>query len=135
MPSVTIFRILADLSHMSSKGILIWAIHSNKSAEGVSLLTQLLYVLVFITRYLDLFFYNPFASWITIWNTIFKIVFITTSAYIVFLMMRVFARTREKEYGWKLATWSLLGSVLAAPVVTYVLEGWEYFTLMEVSRA
>jgi len=46
-----LFRVLADVSHTCSKLILIWSIHSNKSAEGVSLLTQLLYIAVFGTRY------------------------------------------------------------------------------------
>jgi len=53
--NMNIFRILGDVSHTASKCILIYQIHHNKSAEGVSLLTQLLYILVFGTRYLDLF--------------------------------------------------------------------------------
>ncbi len=32
--NLNIFRILGDVSHTASKCILIWAIHSNKSAEG-----------------------------------------------------------------------------------------------------
>ena len=31
---MNVFRITGDLSHLASIGILIWAIHSNKSAEG-----------------------------------------------------------------------------------------------------
>jgi hypothetical protein len=31
---LNLFRIVADLFHTASKCILIWAIHSNKSAEG-----------------------------------------------------------------------------------------------------
>lgn len=31
---LNLFRVIADLSHTASKCILIWAIHSNKSAEG-----------------------------------------------------------------------------------------------------
>ena len=31
---MNVFRILGDVSHTLSKCILIWAIHSNKSAEG-----------------------------------------------------------------------------------------------------
>ncbi|KAI0575907.1 ERD2 ER lumen protein retaining receptor [Pyrenophora tritici-repentis] len=50
-----LFHILGDVSHTSSKLILIWAIHANSSAEGVSLITQVLYALVFGTRYLDIF--------------------------------------------------------------------------------
>lgn len=29
-----VFRVLADLSHLGSICLLIWAIHKNKSAEG-----------------------------------------------------------------------------------------------------
>lgn len=29
-----VFRVLADLSHLASICLLIWAIHKNKSAEG-----------------------------------------------------------------------------------------------------
>ena len=35
-----IFRILGDLSHTASKCILIWAIHSNRSAEGRMLMIR-----------------------------------------------------------------------------------------------
>ncbi|GIZ42027.1 hypothetical protein CKM354_000530700 [Cercospora kikuchii] len=126
---MNIFRILGDVSHTASKCILIWAIHSNKSAEGVSLLTQLLYCLVFTTRYLDLFWVPPWFSW---WNFVLKLFYIASSAYIVFVMMRVFARTREKEYGWKLAIWSLAGSTVGAPIVCLLFEGWKRSTLSEV---
>ncbi len=117
--SFNVFRVLGDLSHTASKCILIYAIHRNKSAEGVSLLTQLLYILVFGTRYLDLLWVPPWYSW---WNTVLKIFYMGSSAYIVWLMMRVYARTREKEYAWKLAMYSLLASLISAPVVCFVLE-------------
>lgn len=122
-------RVLGDLSHTASKLVLVWAIHSNKSAEGVSLLTQLLYILVFITRYLDLFWVPP--SW-SIWNFVLKIFYITSSAYIVFLMMRVYARTREREYGWKLAIYCLVGSAALAAPVCILFEHWKNATPGEV---
>ena len=128
---MNIFRILADLSHTASKCILIWAIHHNKSAEGVSLLTQLLYILVFGTRYLDLFWVPPWWDW---WNTVLKIFYLFSSAYIVWLMMRVYARTREKEYAWKLGTWSLGASLVSAPIVTLIFHGWGDSDIAEVSR-
>lgn len=131
-PSVSVFRILADISHTTSKIILIWAIHNNRSAEGVSLLTQVLYILVFVSRYLDLLWNNPVANWLAVWNTCLKVFYIASSGYIVFLMMRVFARTREREYAWKLGLWSLLGSLVAAAPVTYLFEGWGYFSFIEV---
>lgn len=32
---LNVFHVLADLAHISSKCILIWAIHRNRSAEGM----------------------------------------------------------------------------------------------------
>ena len=89
-------------------------------------------MLVFGTRYLDLFWVPPWYSW---WNTVLKIFYIGSSAYIVWLMMRGFARTREKEKGWKLACWSLGACVLSTPVVCISLRGWKYTTFSEVSYA
>ena len=129
--NMNVFRVLGDLSHAASKCILIWAIHSNKSAEGVSLLTQLLYILVFGTRYLDLFWVPP---WWSLWNTVFKIFYIGSSAYIVWVMMRVYARTREKEYAWKLATWSLAGSLVIAPIVVLIFRKLKNVTFIEVRK-
>ncbi|KAL1304046.1 hypothetical protein AAFC00_000483 [Neodothiora populina] len=118
-----IFRILGDVSHTVSKCILIWSIHSNTSAEGVSLITQILYILVFCSRYLDLLWSAPFHSFESFWNFTLKIFYITSSAYIVFLMLRVFARTREREQAWRLGAYSLGGSVLAAPIAVAIFEG------------
>lgn len=36
MSTWNVFRILGDCSHLSSICILIWAIHRNRSAEGMS---------------------------------------------------------------------------------------------------
>lgn len=129
---MNVFRILADLSHTASKCILIWAIHSNRSAEGVSLLTQSLYTMVFCTRYLDLFWVSPTASW---WNFVLKIFYISSSFYIVWIMMRVFARTREREYAWKLASWSLAASVVSAPLVCLIFQGTRGISVFEVSHS
>ncbi|TKA66333.1 hypothetical protein B0A55_10577 [Friedmanniomyces simplex] len=127
--NLTILRLLGDISHTASKLILIHSIHSNQSAEGVSLLTQLLYILVFLTRYLDLFWVPPWWSW---WNFTLKLFYIGSSAYIVWLMMKKFARTREKERGWSLATGVLGGSLVAGPIVCLVIRGWKYSTFSEV---
>ncbi|KAK5130259.1 hypothetical protein LTR08_002260 [Meristemomyces frigidus] len=122
-------RVLGDVSHSASKCILIYSIHHNKSAEGISLLTQLLYILIFGARYLDLFWVPPWYNW---WNFVLKLLYIASSAYIVWVMMRVYARTREKEYGWKLATWSLGGSLVSAPLVCLLFDGWRGFKFTEI---
>lgn len=46
-----------------------------------------------------------------------KVFYVATSVYVVFLMMRVYARTREREKAWRLGIYCLLVSgVLATPV-------------------
>ena len=42
MGNMNVFRILGDLSHAASKCILIWAIHANRSAEGIRLRPDLM---------------------------------------------------------------------------------------------
>jgi len=111
------FRILGDACHTASKCILIWAMHSNKSAEGVSLVSQALYALVFCTRYLDIF--GPIFG---LWNFVLKIFYILSSLYILFLMLRVFPRTREREKAWKLGAACLGGSIILAPLVMMLFD-------------
>ena len=87
--------------------------------SGVSLITQMLYVAVFVTRYLDLFWVPPMAF---LWNFILKNFYILTSLYIIFIMMKVYARTREREKAWRLGAYCLGGSVILAPIVTAIAK-------------
>ncbi len=126
LTSYQIFRILGDVSHTLSKCILIFAIHRNHSTEGVSLITQALYCLVFIARYLDLFNYF---RW---WNTTLKVFYILSSLYILFLMLRVYARTREREKAWKFGAFCLGGSAISAPFVMMAFKSKVDWGFMEV---
>ncbi|KAF2996271.1 hypothetical protein E8E13_004800 [Curvularia kusanoi] len=110
-----LFHLLGDVSHTSSKLILIWAIHKNSSAEGVSLITQALYAVVFCTRYLDIFTTSPGGDAEHTWNFTLKIFYTLSSFYIIFLMTSVYARTREREKAWKFGLYCLLGALVVAP--------------------
>lgn len=96
---------------------------------GVSLLTQLLYIAVFLTRYLDLFWVPPSASW---WNFILKNFYIWSSIYIIILMTRIYARTREREKAWKWGAYAGGASLVAAPLVSLIFNGWTRSTFVEV---
>ncbi|TPX17177.1 uncharacterized protein E0L32_003295 [Thyridium curvatum] len=111
-----IFRILGDCSHLLSKAILIFAIHRNRSAEGVSMITQVLYAVVFCTRYLDIFRERY------LWNLFFKIFYITSSIYIIAIMRWVYPRTREKELAWKMGAVVTAGSLLLSPFAMLIFE-------------
>lgn len=88
----------------------------------MSLISQALYAIVFCTRYVDLFWKNPHSNY---WNFIFKIFYIVSSLYILLLMMRIFARTREREMAWRMGAYALLGSLLLCPFITMIArETW-----------
>jgi len=73
---------------------LLLKIHATKSCAGVSLRTQELYALVFLTRYLDLLF-----SFISVYNTVMKIIFISTAFCIIWYVRRhkVVSQTYDKD--------------------------------------
>lgn len=52
---MNIFRLLGDMSHLASFGFLIARLREKRNCTGISLKTQELLLLVFVTRYLDLF--------------------------------------------------------------------------------
>lgn len=58
---------------------------SRRSTIGISLKTQILYCIVFITRYFDLLW-----TYVSFYNTAMKLFFITSSCYTVYLMMYKF---------------------------------------------
>ncbi|KAK5135733.1 hypothetical protein LTR08_004719 [Meristemomyces frigidus] len=89
---MNIFRILADLSHLASVLILIGKMRSSSSASGISFKSQFLYLVVYVSRYLDLLWTDPTKN---LWNTFFKIIFIASQSYIVYLMLVDFKPTHD----------------------------------------
>jgi len=69
--------------HLASFFVLFLKMLSSRSVEGLSLKTQELYLLVFVTRYIDLLLPHHW-SWLVIYNTIMKIIYISASATIVY---------------------------------------------------
>ncbi|KAL2127935.1 hypothetical protein VTI74DRAFT_9948 [Chaetomium olivicolor] len=121
----TIFRIAADLSHITAKCILIFSIHRNRSSEGVSLLTQLFYALVFMTRYTDLF-RESYA-----WNYFFKVFYLLSSFYTIAIMRYVYPRTREREVAWKLSALILVACLVLSPFVMLIFHPSRYWSFVE----
>ncbi|KAG6840090.1 hypothetical protein C0991_009013 [Blastosporella zonata] len=88
--AMNIFRLLGDLSHLASILILLHKIQTSRSCRGISFKTQALYVAVFLTRYLDLFF-----RYISLYNSVMKLFFIASSCYILYLMRYRFRPTHD----------------------------------------
>ncbi|GAB5035681.1 er lumen protein retaining receptor [Nannochloropsis oceanica] len=79
--SMNIFRLAGDMSHVFSIIILLLRLQVAKNANGVSLKTQELFLIVFCTRYLDLFI-----RYISLYNSVMKILYIGSTAAIVHMI-------------------------------------------------
>ncbi|GAB4858186.1 endoplasmic reticulum retention protein [Ancistrocladus abbreviatus] len=120
---MNIFRLAGDMTHLLSIIVLLLKIRTTKSCSGISLKTQELYVIVFVTRYMDLF-----SRYISFYNTIMKIVFLLTSMAIVWYMRyhKVVKQTYNKEED----TFRHYFLVLPSLVLALLLP--QAFTIMEV---
>ena len=78
---MNIFRLAGDMSHVVSIMVLILRLRVNKNATGISLKTQELFLLVFITRYLDLF-----TTFYSVYNSFMKIAYIASTTFIIYMI-------------------------------------------------
>lgn len=84
-----LFRVAGDFSHLASIFILLHKIIQLKSCAGISFKSQVLYLIVYVTRYLDLpWTHSPY-------NFIFKILFICSQFYTIYLMAREYKPTND----------------------------------------
>jgi len=89
---MNIFRALGDLVHLISILILLLKIRATKNCAGISLKTQELYSLVFVTRYLDIFWTFD------LYLTTMKIIYISSSFAIVYLMRTTYKHSYDREH-------------------------------------
>eukprot|EP00933_Yihiella_yeosuensis_P029545 TRINITY_DN23169_c0_g1_i1.p1 TRINITY_DN23169_c0_g1~~TRINITY_DN23169_c0_g1_i1.p1 ORF type:complete len:219 (-),score=29.57 TRINITY_DN23169_c0_g1_i1:114-770(-) len=78
---MNIFRLCGDMLHLLSILMLLWKLNKTKNCVGVSCRMQEMYAAVFIFRYLDLLW-----SFISVYNTVMKVIFITSTLYLIYLM-------------------------------------------------
>ncbi|KAH0954952.1 hypothetical protein HN011_000195 [Eciton burchellii] len=90
---MNIFRLLGDLSHLLAIIILLLKIWKTRSCAGISGKSQILFAIVYTSRYLDLF-----TTFISAYNTFMKIIFIATSLATVFLMYVKFKATYDHNH-------------------------------------
>ena len=79
--SMNTFRLTGDLLHVVAICLLLQRLLQFQNAEGISLRSQELFLLVFVTRYLDLF-----TSFYSIYNSLMKVFFVLSTACIVYLI-------------------------------------------------
>ncbi|KAM0866281.1 hypothetical protein ACQ4PT_042711 [Festuca glaucescens] len=117
------FRLAGDMTHLMSVLVLLLKIHTIKSCAGVSLKIQELYALVFATRYLDLF-----TSFISLYNTSMKLIFLGSSFSIVWYIRRhkMVRRSYDKEHD------TFRHQFIVLPCILLALLIHEKFTFKEV---
>jgi ER lumen protein retaining receptor len=119
---LNIFRLGGDFAHVASILLLILRLRVSKNAVGISMKTQELYLLVFLTRYLDLF-----TMYYSLYNTLMKIMYITATAYILYMVRTTepfktnYDQSQDSFLHWKFAVAPC--AVLA--LVTSVYEGFD----------
>lgn len=111
---LNIFRAAGDLSHLVSIFILINSIQKSRSIAGISLRTQILYSVVFITRYIDLTF-----RYVSLYNTLMKMFFIGSSIYIVYLMLFKFKNSETQKIDNFKIEYLIGGSFLLSLIFNY----------------
>ncbi|KAK3611055.1 hypothetical protein CHS0354_000372 [Potamilus streckersoni] len=90
---MNIFRLSGDMSHLLAIIILLLKMWKTRSCAGISGKSQILFALVFLSRYIDLLF-----SFISIYNTVMKLFFITSSLFTVYLMYFKFKATYDSNH-------------------------------------
>lgn len=99
--------------HLLSIIVLMLKIYGTKNVKGLSLKTQLIYLLVFCCRYLDIFW-----NFHSMYNWCMKVLFIGTTSIIVFWMR--FKKPYCKYYDPKLDSFNVLYLVVPAAVLSLV---------------
>lgn len=93
-----VFRYVGDVLAVSSKLALARKVANTKSLSGISLKTQVLYLIVYITRYLDLFYLGGSWDGNRAYNQCMKIVYIAFQVYLVFQFYGPYKYTYSKKY-------------------------------------
>jgi len=118
---MNIFRLLGDLSHLLAIIILLLKIWKTRSCAGISGKSQVLFLVVFVSRYLDLV-----TNFVSVYNTTMKIFFIASAAGTVYLMFIKFKATYDGNHD------TFRVEFLLGPIAILALVLNHEFSVMEV---
>jgi len=118
---MNLFRLVGDLSHLAAILILLLKIWKTRSCAGISGRSQILFCIVFTSRYLDLI-----TNFISVYNTTMKLFFLGASFGTVYLMYLKFKATYDTNHD----TFRI--EFLLGPTAVLALVLNHEFTLMEI---
>lgn len=118
---MNIFRLAGDLSHLLAIIVLLLKIWKTRSCAGISGKTQILFTIVYLTRYLDLV-----TTYISLYNSLMKLIFLAASGATVYMMYVKFKATYDHNHD------SFRIEFLLAPAAILALLINHEFTVMEI---
>merc|ERR1712023_564117 len=92
LTEMNIFRLAGDMSHLLAIMLLLAKIWKSKSVVGLSGKSQVLYFIVFLTRYLDLF-----SVYISLYDTVMKIIYLSGSLVTCYFIYSKFKSTHNRD--------------------------------------
>lgn len=90
---MNVFRLLGDLSHLFAIIILLLKIWKTRSCAGLSGKSQIMFAIVFTSRYLDLF-----TTFISVYNSVMKVIFLLSSYATLYLLYAKFKATYDTNH-------------------------------------
>eukprot|EP00092_Neocalanus_flemingeri_P095059 GFUD01120923.1.p1 GENE.GFUD01120923.1~~GFUD01120923.1.p1 ORF type:complete len:213 (+),score=49.00 GFUD01120923.1:220-858(+) len=124
---MNLFRMLGDLSHYLAIITIFIKIIRSKSCQGISGKSQILFLFVFITRYLDIF-----TNFISMYNTSIKIFFIISTLTNIFLVFVKYKGTISSDLDTFRIEFLLLGAALLALFINHEFVVMEVFWTFSV---
>lgn len=118
---MNIFRLAGDLSHLLALIILLIKIWKTRSCAGISGKSQILFSIVYFTRYLDLF-----TTYISLYNSFMKVIFLLSSGGTLYLMYIKFKATYDHNHDSFRIEFLLLPCAILSLIINHD------FTFMEV---
>jgi len=117
---MNIFRLTADLAHLIAIGILLLKIWKTRSCAGISGRSQVIFLIVFVCRYLDLF-----TNFVSLYNTAMKLFFILSSMATVYLIWIKFKATYDRNHDTFRIEFLVLPSLVLALLINHEFSFFE----------
>uniref|UniRef100_A0AC35TZ10 ER lumen protein-retaining receptor n=1 Tax=Rhabditophanes sp. KR3021 TaxID=114890 RepID=A0AC35TZ10_9BILA len=111
---MNIFRLLADLFHLFAIIVLLLKIWKTRSCSGISGKSQILFLIVFITRYLDMFI-----NFVSVYNTAMKFFYLGTSIATCYFIYTKFRPTYDQNHDTFRLEFLIVPSVVLALVINH----------------
>ncbi|KRT83255.1 hypothetical protein AMK59_3614 [Oryctes borbonicus] len=111
---MNIFRLIGDLSHLLAIIILLRKIWKSRSCAGISGKSQLLFAIVYTSRYLDLL-----TVYVSMYNTLMKLVFIAASYATCYLIYLKFKATYDHNHDTFRIEFLLVPAVILALLINH----------------